>query len=804
MKSRMRKRGKFRSLSFKIMRNAMVPIFLASLVSCIVCCFFVYNNMFSTIDSSMERQWIEESSVLSPYVENLGELAVDGNTLGTARAYFESMAYGTLAEDSTYYSAYQHMLDQMRDAAKDYACAVWTADAENGILFTDSKTGYCAYDINCQDEEWYGDDIEEDRNYYISRTYASKLPGKERGRQVFSLVHIVRDADRNVTGYIGFDVMMSELMEKLSKVNRTTSDFYLFSDRGDFIYASSEITDSSVSAVYKIYEKEIQRESDEIITYKGSKENLLVRNYRVGENGFFCLMLTPKKLLVSRVFSIMLPIVIVFLADFAAVFFNMLIVTKRIGNNIKRMGSNIKKVGDGELDMVLDMPTQDEMGQLVEAFNTTVVRMRHKAEHDSLTDVYNHEKFCQEAEKMLKDESRKVVVIRLDIDQFKTINELFDWEVGNRLLKYIADVLVNNTPRDCIFGRQNGDIFHICLYYEDFEEIEDMIGVLRSKICEFEINLKIYPHFGICLCNNRDLSIHIVCDHAGIAIKQIKGNVLEVYKVYDNKLEEKIQSQKFVEIQKESAMVNCEFFVQMQPKTNMLTGKIVGAEALVRWRHPQKGIIRPDEFIPVFEKDGYILNLDEFVWEESCKYISKWLQKGIKIPVSVNVSRMHIFDEGFVDKLEKLTDTYQIPKELLELEFTESAMLDDVEDLYRVMEKLSQMGFPLVMDDFASGYSSLNMLKAIDFDVVKLDKEFVDEVSENDKSYQLVAATIGMLQKLNIKIVGEGIETIDQVEKLKNAGLVIAQGYYYSKPLNMDAFEEKLYSNHGYDITMTG
>lgn len=794
------KKKKVKSLSFKVIKNAMFPIFLVSVVSCIVCYISILKNITESVSSGIDDQWKNEAAVINSYADRLGRIILDGETQRMANKYFGSILDGTYKESSTYYREFQKWIDKIRSEGKKKISSVWAAAYNKGVFITDSQTDFSLYKLNCSAEPWYDRKSQEEDSYYVSKPYNSRIPGSEGEEEVISYVYVVRNSVRDVSGYIGFDIPVSEIKKDLQSVDRNFTALYLFSNYGDILYCSNDYDDSGETELKKIYNSEVIRKNSEntLASYNFEGEEVVVKGYGSGTNGLFYILMAPKSILYSRTVNMMSPILIVFTVGFVLMFFSMYFVSKSFVNPLKKLIINTKKVGDGELDMVLEIPNDDEMGQLVEVFNTTVVKMRHKAEHDPLTDVYNHEKFCREAEKMLKNLDKKVVLMRLDVDQFKIVNELYDWEIGNRLLIHIAKVLIDSTPRDCIFGRQGGDVFHICLYYDEFEEIKSLIDDLIYKICGFsEINLKIYPHFGVCICKRRDVSVNIICDHAGVALKQIKGNILETFAVYDERLEERIMSRKFVEIQKETAMVNREFFIQMQPKTNMLTDKIVGAEALVRWKHPERGIIRPDEFIPVFEKDGYILNLDEFVWEESCRYIAKWMKKGIQIPISVNVSRMHIFDESFVNKLIDLTEKYNIPKNLLELEFTESAMLDDVEDLYRIMEKLGGMGFPLVMDDFASGYSSLNMLKALDFDVVKLDKEFVDEVTENNKSYQLVAATIGMLQKLDIRIVGEGIETFDQVEKLKNAGLIIAQGYYYSKPLNIDMFEEKLFKNYG-------
>ena len=212
---------------------------------------------------------------------------------------------------------------------------------------------------------------------------------------------------------------------------------------------------------------------------------------------------------------------------------------------------------------------------------------------------------------------------------------------------------------------------------------------------------------------------------------------------------------------------------------------------MVRWNHPEKGIIPPNSFIPVFEKNGFIVKLDAFVWEETCKIIKKWQDAGVEcVPISVNVSRMHIFDVGFDKKLKGLVEKYQIPTSLLELELTESAFLENVSRLYDVMNSLREDGFVLSMDDFGSGYSSLNMLKNVPLDVVKLDREFLNETTTTEKGKTIVESTISMVQRLKMKVVAEGVETKEHANFLLEAGCHIAQGYYYSKPISVDAFEE--------------
>lgn len=792
---------KYRSLSLKIIRYTVIPIILVSVLSCVVCVLYLRESIEGNIEQKIEAQWQQLDEAAAPFLECFDQRVVDTMIRDEANQFFEGITSYISKKENPFYEQYQGVLDSLYMEYQDCVSTVWSADLRTGMFFTNSQYNFSAYRVNYDKTKWYEVDLLDKTDFYISREYTSQLKttGKdvvsENGEKVISVVYIIRNERSQITGFVGFNILTDQLREALSEVEVTNTDYAFFTEYGDILVQTS-LFEKNPAFFADVKEQCIDAAAKGAdLKYSDEEQNILIRGYHEGNHSLYCAVTSSKSGMAAEAAGRMKPILIIFACGDLALFLCMIVVSSSVVRPIRTLIVNTKKAGYGDFNLSVDIHLDNELGELIDSFNASMLKLKHKAEHDSLTDIYNQDRFIKAAKEYLKDFDRQYVVIRMDIDQFKIINDLYDWEEGNRLLVHIADVL----RQECtgmVYGRQNADIFNICMAYTEFSEIIQLVERIRKGVCDYEINLNLYPHFGICKCVQRSTPIHVLCDRAGIALKQIKGNVLTVYSVYDERLEEKVMNRKFVEVQKEMAMVNREFFIQMQPKIDMNTGKIAGAEALVRWKHPERGIIGPNTFIPVFERDGYILKLDEFVWEEACKYMEKWLKQGISIPVSVNVSRMHIYDLDFIQKLVHLTEQYHIPKHLLELEFTESAMLDDVTGLYRVMEQLKGIGFPLVMDDFASGYSSLNMLRALNFDVVKLDKEFVDEVAQNDKSYKLVAGTIDLLKGLNIRIVGEGIETEDQVLKLKNAGLIIAQGYYYSKPLNMEDFEARLYKDY--------
>ena len=240
----------------------------------------------------------------------------------------------------------------------------------------------------------------------------------------------------------------------------------------------------------------------------------------------------------------------------------------------------------------------------------------------------------------------------------------------------------------------------------------------------------------------------------------------------------------------EEALEKRQFQMYLQPKYSISTEEMVGAEALVRWVHPERGIISPMEFIPLFEKNGFVIKMDQYIWEEACRVIREWIDKGIKpVPISVNVSRKHLKDQSFIDILNALIVKYQIPKQYLEIEITETI---EEGEINKSVALLKENGYTLLMDDFGSGYSSLNMLKDTKFDVIKIDRGFLQDFIGSDRGQKIVEHTIKMTKSIGLDMVAEGVETKEQAVFLQNCGCDTAQGFYYAKPMTLEDFNKKM------------
>ena len=238
------------------------------------------------------------------------------------------------------------------------------------------------------------------------------------------------------------------------------------------------------------------------------------------------------------------------------------------------------------------------------------------------------------------------------------------------------------------------------------------------------------------------------------------------------------------------ALEKNQFKLFLQPKVQISSGRIVGAEALVRWQHPTDGLILPGRFVPLFERNGFIVRLDSYIWDQTCQILRTWLDKQYEpMPISVNMSRLHFNDGGLTKKLVQLTDKYHLPHHLLELELTESAFLKNEKALISIMGELQAEGFIFSMDDFGTGYSSLSTLRTLPFDIVKLDRAFISDVTNNGRGPIVARNTIALAKDLHMQIVAEGVETLEQARFLLGCGCNCAQGFYYSRPLDEATFE---------------
>ncbi len=419
-----------------------------------------------------------------------------------------------------------------------------------------------------------------------------------------------------------------------------------------------------------------------------------------------------------------------------------------------------------------------------------------RADYDSMTKLFNADAFYRNvSERIHLMKGSSFAIIAVDIEHFRIINDRFGVEVGNKCLMAMAQAIRESLSENDIAGRYEADMFSILIQYKKDQDIIDYIRKLDSlfvfeeaKLCGSTLS------FGIYKITNRNVAIRLMCDRARLAKKDIKGNMLTNFAIYDDRI--RLMQRKIAQMESEmqTALEKNEFVMFLQPKIDLKTEEICGAEALVRWNHPTGGLRLPGEFLPFFESNGFIKKLDEYVWEMAAEFLSRLKEKGAKIPISVNISRFHVGSSDLIGILCDLTEKYGIDNKDLELEITESLFTEDVDKLYELMNSLKSRGFIIEMDDFGTGYSSLNMLREAPVDVIKIDRYFIDEIMSTKRGRIIIENSVTMSKQLGLLVVAEGVETKEQVDFLKSINCDVAQGYYYSKPVNTVEFEKMLFN----------
>lgn len=383
----------------------------------------------------------------------------------------------------------------------------------------------------------------------------------------------------------------------------------------------------------------------------------------------------------------------------------------------------------------------------------------------------------------------KFALIQFDVKRFKLINENYGEDAGTEMLHFLTRQLTNYCDNRQMSARMSGDVFTLLTPYTDKDNILSIVADLQHCLKGFrEYSYEFV--FGIYEIDDRSISVRTMCDYAATARQSIKKNALESIAFYNKGMQKAIKERKFVESHMKKALENGEFIIYLQPKFSISSSEAIGYESLVRWHNPERGMIYPDSFIPLFEENGFITKLDAYVWECTCMVLRDWIDRHLSpLPISVNVSRANLDDESFLDVLDGLIEKYRLPKHLLELEITESIENDAT---LRMTEKIKEHGFTLLMDDFGSGYSSLNTLQDTRFDVLKLDREFFSTHMSNERGKKIIMHTISMSKDVGLGLIAEGVETDDQAQFLENCGCDTVQGYLYAKPMPVQDAEKYL------------
>ena len=465
---------------------------------------------------------------------------------------------------------------------------------------------------------------------------------------------------------------------------------------------------------------------------------------------------------------------------------------------------NCLKQGAAE---VVSEPIQEDiflmrLHNMIERSDNELLRkLRYGEEYDALTGLYNKARFEKETERLIHENPDcDFDIVRFDYEGFHLYNTIFSRKEGNKLIRYTAKCFQRSLSKldQKTYCHSEADVFYCCIPHYPESQKERWFYMTKEFLKSYKKDYDLIPSFGIYEMKAKDQTpVGVMMDRAKLASKACKENELEHYAVYTESMGEKIYKEQSIKNNMADALKKEQFVLYLQPKYELLNNQLKGAEVLVRWQHPEKGIISPGDFIPVFEKNGFIMKLDYYVWEHACQLLRRWLDEGKKpYPISVNISRVSLYNPHLVEDITGLVKKYAIPPRLLELELTETAYTSNPMQIQEAMSKLQSNGFYILMDDFGSGYSSLNVLKDIVVDVLKLDMKFMSHCKVEGRSENIIASIIRMAKWLHMPVTAEGVETKEQADFLKSIGCEYVQGFYFAKPMPIEEYEKLAFSEH--------
>lgn len=420
------------------------------------------------------------------------------------------------------------------------------------------------------------------------------------------------------------------------------------------------------------------------------------------------------------------------------------------------------------------------------------------AEKDLLTGLINRRAFCTRVKKKIDENNTGYQILAIEVEDFRRINGAYGWEEGDNCLRILASCIRDEFGgQDSILAHGDADKFFV--FRKKCDDLTEKYESIQTLILDRYKKAKIKINFGVYNIDDIHINVSDMCDYVLLAIDNAKSNKETKIIYYDESFRNKIIREQMITNIADDSLNENQFKVYLQPKYDIATNTIMGAEALVRWIHPTLGFMSPGEFIPIFEKNGFITKLDIYIWERVCYLLGRWKKIfGKCLPVSVNVSRIDVYRKDLPNIFLDMIERYGVEPQSLHIEITETAYMENAERLVETVTKLKEHGFVIEMDDFGSGYSSLATLNEIPFDIIKIDMKFIQSNTIFTNSHNILGTIINLAKWMNALVICEGVETEKQLEYLRKLNCNFVQGYYYCKPIPEDEFEQKL-MNDGFN-----
>lgn len=457
---------------------------------------------------------------------------------------------------------------------------------------------------------------------------------------------------------------------------------------------------------------------------------------------------------------------------------------------------------DNEIDGVYAIGKDITDDKLMHEYNAYL------AHHDDLTNLPNRrwmEQKIQQTLKYGKNSNQTLALLLLDLDRFKSINDTLGHFIGDELLQHIAKRLEKSIPKNNVhIARMGGDEFMI--FCQNIEKEEDVMLIAQSILEHLEepfyvqgYELLVTGSIGIVIHSSKAADVTKLMKKVDMALYKSKELGRNMYQIYDDSMNQENYQSFIMERDLRKAIMNEEFIAHLQPKVDALTGHIVGAEALIRWNHPEYGLVPPGKFIPIAEESGLIGPIGEWMMKKVCKQLAIWKKSGFSlIPVSVNITSKRFLQQGFADGIRKLLKHYGLEGKWLEIEITENSIMRNEEMVQKTLKELKEMGVKIFIDDFGTGYSSFNYLKTFRLDGVKIDQSFVRNIANNPENASITSAMIKVAQQLNLEVIAEGVETKEELDFLLSLNCRYIQGYYFGKPCPIEEFEKNYLMKENY------
>jgi len=461
-------------------------------------------------------------------------------------------------------------------------------------------------------------------------------------------------------------------------------------------------------------------------------------------------------------------------------------------------------VGEGDDAQYLELSMRsavDELGKLTGSYlnvhdytdeQLAMQKEIYNSTHDKVTGFYTKEYLFEKISKRLEnDKTTDYMAGYIEIANYKMINDVFGSEFGLLTIKKVAQTIQENSSKKTLFGRLGNDSFGMLIDKARFDvaKLEKLLETF--SVSDENMEHHILVHFGVYdFSKDEEIDLQLFFDSARLATTVISDNYHNKVVFYDDKLRSDAVHDQLISNQLKEAIETKQVRPYLQPIVDS-QGLLAGAEALVRWIHPEEGFMSPGQFIPVFERNGLISYVDKYMWRCACELLASWKEKGIKSFISVNVSPKDFLRLDVVAEMKSLVEEFGIKPEKLRIEITETAVTTENVDMFKIISDLREYGFIVEMDDFGSGYSSLNLLKDISLDLIKIDMQFLKDSERNMKAGLIIKNIINMSDDLGIDTLTEGVETAKQFEKLYDMGCKLYQGYYFSKPVPVEDFEKQ-------------